>query len=70
MSDEQFLQELREAVEGETFYNWVAANYYKFTQVQLKELILNLDYALYKEMGEREFDVEYRMLEETEDRLK
>lgn len=40
---------------NKTLYEFVASNYYKMDKEQLKELVLNLDYILYKYETERDY---------------
>ena len=70
MRDEEFLKEVGGAIEQNKLYDWIAENYTRLTQTQLKELILNLDFAIYTEAPGKEINIEYKMLEELEERLK
>ena len=46
METMEFLKEIKKAVANNEFYDWITTNYYKLDKEQLKEIILNLDYAI------------------------
>lgn len=63
------IEELTKILEGkQTLYEFIANNYYKLTKEELKELVLNLDYALVNtgQIGEK---LEQEMIKETIERL-
>lgn len=69
MEEKELLQEISEAVEYGDFYEWVANNYYKLDKEQLKEIILNLDYAIHTEREEDLKRIENKMVDELRDRI-
>ena len=40
-------EELIQAIEEDCLYDWIASNYWKLSKEELKDIILELDYALY-----------------------
>lgn len=78
MSTEEFISNLKEIQtdnfynngENKTLYEFVAANYYKMDKEQLKELVLNLDYILWKYESERDYlRLENAAIQETIERM-
>lgn len=53
-----------------SLYDYIASNYYKLSKEELKELILNLDYAIYNRFGKNLYlSLENQALEDTIERL-
>lgn len=53
-----------------SLYDYVATNYYKMSKEELKELILNLDYAIYDNLNRKEYlNLENQAIEDTIERL-
>lgn len=56
--------------ENTSLYDYIANNYYKMSKEELKELILNLDYAMCHNLGRNLYlDLETQALRDTLERI-
>lgn len=68
MESKQLVNELMESIENGGLYDYIANNYYKMSKEQLKEIILELDYAIYNRVSNYQ-DFEKQAIEEMKERI-